>query len=30
MKTSSVLIIMYVVFMLFMVANWMNKPDDKK
>ncbi len=30
MKTSSILIIMFIVFILFMIANWMNRPDDKK
>ncbi|GEM_PF-2246879 len=30
MKTSTILIIMYVVFILFMIMNWMNRPDDKK
>jgi len=29
MKISSILIIMFVVFILFMIANWMNRPDDK-
>ena len=29
MKTSSILIIMFVVFILFMIANWLNRPDDK-
>jgi len=30
MKTSSILIIMYVVFILFIVLNWLYRPDDKK
>ncbi len=30
MKTSAILIIMFIVFILFMIANWMNRPDDKK
>jgi len=30
MKISAILIIMFVVFILFMIANWMNRPDDKK
>lgn len=30
MKTSTILIIMYIVFMLFMLMNWFNRPDDKK
>ncbi|MCW2310429.1 hypothetical protein M2244_000149 [Rhodoferax antarcticus] len=28
-KISSVLIFMFVVFILFLVANWFNRPDDK-
>lgn len=28
-KISSVLITMFVVFILFIIANWMNRPDDK-
>lgn len=30
MKISTILIIMYVVFILFMIMNWLNRPDDKK
>jgi hypothetical protein len=30
MKTSTILIIMYVVFILFIILNWLNRPDDKK
>lgn len=28
-KTSSVLVLMFVVFLLFLIANWFNRPDDK-
>jgi hypothetical protein len=30
MKTSTILIIMYVVFILFIILNWLNRSDDKK
>lgn len=30
MEISTVLIIMYIVFCLFMLANWMNRPNKKK
>jgi hypothetical protein len=30
MEVSTILVIMYVVFCLFMIANWMNKPRNKK
>lgn len=28
-KISSILIFMFVVFILFIIANWFNRPDDK-
>lgn len=28
-KISSILITMFVVFILFIIANWFNRPDDK-
>ncbi len=30
MELSTILVIMYVVFCLFMIANWMNRPRNKK
>jgi hypothetical protein len=30
MELSTIFIIMYVVFCLFMIANWMNRPRNKK
>jgi hypothetical protein len=30
MELSTIFIIMYIVFCLFMIANWMNKPRNKK
>jgi hypothetical protein len=30
MELSTIFIIMYVVFCLFMIANWMNRPRKKK
>lgn len=28
-KTSSILVLMFVVFLLFLIANWFNRPGDK-
>jgi preprotein translocase subunit SecG len=30
MKMTSILVISFVVFALFLVANWMNRPSKKK
>ena len=30
MNTSTILVILYIIFLGFMIANWMNKPRNKK
>lgn len=30
MKTTTLLVILYIVFCLFMIANWMNRPRNRK
>lgn len=30
MELSTIFVIMYIVFCIFMIANWMNRPRNKK
>jgi hypothetical protein len=30
MELSTIFVIMYIVFCVFMIANWMNRPRNKK
>lgn len=30
MELTTIFVIMYIVFCVFMIANWMNKPRNKK